>query len=264
MSGKKINFSVIARALARSNPHQCWRLLRRCFATPRNDVLLFLLSSFLLFSCSTSTPPVTPQLVTIYSPSAAQPWLSDLYNCAAQLNNVVLSRIDDSASAEIVLRVGEPRVLTSPAYQIDEENITVIMNTARPPKVELQQIKGLFTGQITHWNQIASGWGKVHSDQSGEVHVWVFSADEDVQQVFNKMILGGRPVVSSASVAVTPQQMINMIQSDRSAIGILSQSWNDNHEVFEQAVIATVPVLAVTQTEPQGVIKELIGCLQSK
>src|SRR4030095_8205139 len=76
----------------------------------------------LISSCSTNTPP----LVTVYSTSAAQAWLSELYDCAGQQNNVVLSRVDDSSSAEIALRVGEPKNLTSSAFQIDKEDILIV------------------------------------------------------------------------------------------------------------------------------------------
>src|SRR5262245_61882124 len=102
------------------------RLLRAEVRRPRNDIIIFLLSSFLLISCSTSTPQTTPQVITVYSTSAAQPWLSASYDCAANQNNVFISRVDEPSSANMVLRVGEPKILTSPAYQIDTEEILIM------------------------------------------------------------------------------------------------------------------------------------------
>ena len=236
------------------------RLLRAKVHRPRNDMILFLLSSFLLFSCSTKTPQASLQTVSVYSTFAAEPWLTDLYACADSVATLV--RVDDPNSADIVLQIGEPDFLSSFAYQIDEENVIVIMNSARPPIVDLQQIKGLFMGQITDLNQITPDWGEVHTDESGDVHVWVFSSDTDVQKVFDEFVLEGRPVVSTARVVATPQEMLNSIQSDTSSIGILSQRWNLDYKVFEQAAIATVPVLALTKSEPQGAVNQLIGCLQ--
>src|SRR5258706_1541787 len=250
MIGKKINAYVIARAMY-------FRPKNR--NALRNDILLLILFSLFVSSCSTSTPP--PQVVPVFSSLAAEPWLSGLYDCAAKQNNVVLSRAHDSNSAEIVLQIGEPTV-TSFAYQIDKENIVVVMNDVRPPVVNLQQIKGIFTGQITNLIQITSGWGNVHSGESGDVHVWVYSSDSDVQRIFNKLVLEDRPVLSSAKLAVSPQNMLAVIRDDRSSVGILPQHWNSNHEVFEQAIVATVPVLALTNVEPQGVVKALIACLQ--
>lgn len=235
--------SVARRALAqRSNLLKSWGLFRRRFAAPRNDIFVLLL---LLTSCSTSTPPATPRLVTVYSTSAAQPWLSDLYDCAGQQNNVVLSRVDDSSSAEIALRVGEPKNLTSSAFQIDKEDILIVTHRQSPVQnLTLEDARALFAGQ---------------GDPS--VQVWVYASEEDVQEVFEQFVMAGLSVTSSARIAVTPQQMSDTLVNESNAVGILPRHWKagDDREVFK---VATVPVLALTNSQPQGVVKELIACLQ--
>lgn len=220
-----------------------------------------ILLSLLISACATSTPQPTPEVVSVYSSSFTQPWLTDVYACAAESSAVV--RLSDSVSdAQIVLQIGEPEFLSGFAYQIDEEDIIVIMNNARPPVVDIQQINGLFTGQLTNLNQITPEWGEVHAEENGDINVWVFPSNSDVQRIFDKLVLKGRPVVSTAMVAVTPHEMLEAIKNDTSSIGILTQSWNPENKVFEQAIIATVPVLALTQAEPQGVVKNLLACLQ--
>jgi hypothetical protein len=236
------------------------RLLRAKVHRPRNDICLFLLSSFFIVSCSTNTPPSPPQVVSVYSTFAAEPWLTDLYACADSA--ATLARVDDPSSADIVLQIGEQEFLSGFAYQIDEENIIVVTNNARPPVIDPQQFKAIFIGQITNLNQIAPAWGKVHTNEIGDISAWVFPSNADVQQVFDKFVLEGRPVISTAGVAVTPQEMLKEIQKDTSAIGFLPQRWNPDNDVFEQGVIATVPVLALTKSEPQGAVNNLIGCLQ--
>ncbi|MCK7485378.1 MAG: hypothetical protein MZU97_07315 [Bacillus subtilis] len=69
-------------------------------------------------SCSTETPQPPLEVVSVYSTSAATPWLTDLYACAEFA--ATISRADDPTAADISLRVGEPEFLTSFAYQIDE------------------------------------------------------------------------------------------------------------------------------------------------
>ena len=226
-------------------PNTQSRLLRAEVRCPRNDIIIFLLSSFLLFSCSTSTPQITPQIVTVYSTSAAQPWLSDLYACTSSAT--VISRVDDSSSAEIVLRVGEPNILASTAYQIDTEEILIVTHRQSPVQnLTLEEARALFAGQ---------------GDTA--VQVWVYASEEDVQGVFNQFVMEGRAVTSTARLAVNPQQMSDTLVNESYAIGILPRHWKagDVREVF---LVATVPVLAITQSEPEGVIKELVACLQSK
>jgi hypothetical protein len=71
----------------------------------------------------------------------------------------------------------------------------------------------------------------------------------------------GRSVTSSARLAVNPQQMSDTLVNEPKAVGILPRHWKvgDVREVF---TVATVSVLAMTNSEPQGVVKELISCLQ--
>ncbi|HET9911553.1 MAG TPA: hypothetical protein VFQ13_06675 [Anaerolineales bacterium] len=205
--------------------------------------LFFLLSSLLLFSCSPGTPLATPQLVTVYSTSAAQPWLSLLYDCAG--SSVVLSRVAEEASADIVLRVGEREFLDTPAYQIDTEEILIVTHRQSPVQnLTIEEARTLFAGQ---------------GDPS--VQVWVYASGEDVQEVFDQVVMAGRSVSASARLAVNPQQMSDTLVNESSAVGILPRHWKVG-DVREVYVVATVPVLALTNSEPQGVIQELIACLQ--
>jgi hypothetical protein len=207
------------------------------------DCLFFLFSSFLLFSCSANSTPTTPQVVSVYSTSAAEPWLPPFYDCAG--TSTVISRVDDSSSANIVLRVGEPKVLTSSAYQIDSEDILIVTHRQSPVQnLTLEGARALFAGQ---------------GDPS--VQVWVYSSEQDVQEVFDQFVMAGLSVTSSARMAATPQQMSDTLINQPNAVGILPRHWKagDDREVFK---VATVPVLALTNAEPRGVIKELIACLQ--
>jgi hypothetical protein len=79
--------------------------------------------------------------------------------------------------------------------------------------------------------------------------------------VFDQVVMEGRNVTSSARIAVSPQLMSDTLVNESNAVGILPRHWKagDTREVF---TVATVPVLAITDSEPQGVIQDLIACLQ--
>ena len=197
----------------------------------------------LLSSCSTSTSQTTPQVVTVYSTSAATPWLSDVYPCAESF--AVISRVDDPSAADIALRVGEPNYLSSFAYQIDEEEILIVTHRQSPVQnLTLDEAQALFAGL---------------GDPS--VQVWIYASDEDVFEVFDQFVLKGRSVSSSALVAVSPQQMSDVLNDESNAVGVLPRHWKagDVREVYS---VVTVPVLAITQGEPQGAVNRIIGCLQ--
>jgi len=204
---------------------------------------LYLFILILNSACGTTPPQTTSQLVTVYSTSAAQPWLDSLYACAQSF--AILSRVGDSDSAQIVLRIGEPAFLSSFAYQIDEEEILIVTHRQSPiQNLNLEGARALFMGL---------------GDPS--VQVWVYASGEDVFGVFDQVVMEGRSVSSSAFVAANPQQMSDILVNESNAVGILPRYWRvgDVREVFS---VATVPVLALTQSEPVGVVKSLLACLQ--
>jgi hypothetical protein len=93
------------------------------------------------------------------------------------------------------------------------------------------------------------------------VQVWVYGPDDDVQEVFDQVVMTGLRITSSARLAATPQQMSDTLVNEPNSVGILPRHWKvgNDREVFR---VATVPVLVLTKSEPQGAIKELISCLQ--
>jgi hypothetical protein len=210
-------------------------------------IFLFSLTLFslLISSCSAGTPPPsTPQVVSVYSTSAAEPWLTSLYDCAG--TSSVLSRVDDPSAADISLRVGEPEALTGSAFQIDTEEILVV--THRQSSIQnltLEQAQTLFA----------------QGDANASVQVWVYASDADVQEVFDQFVMAGRSVTPSAKIAVSPQQMSDTLVNEPNTVGILPKHWKVGDARFVYT-IPNVPVLALTKSEPQGDIKALISCLQ--
>ncbi len=214
---------------------------------------IFFILILLLSACAPAGPAATPRVVSVYASSATQAWLAELYDCAAQ-QSVVLKLADSSADAEVVLRLGEPANLSTPAFQVDTEELLVVVNRVHPFNIlSAEQVGGLFTGQISDWSQI-------DASKTGKVQIWVFAQSEDIQEVFAET-LGGSPIVSTARLAVSPDAMSQAIANDENAIGILSRHWKMGN-VADVYMATVMPVLAITPSEPQGLIKDLLVCLQ--
>ncbi len=199
---------------------------------------------FFLSSCApTQTQTTTIQIVNVYSTSTAQPWLAELYDCAA--NSSLTIKMTDPASAEIVLRIGEPKNLTIPAYRIDMEEILIVTHRESPVQnLSLEEVRNLFAGQ-----------------GNPPVQVWVYDSGEDLQEVFDQLVMAGRGVTSSAKMATSPQQMSDLLNAEKAAVGILPKHWKAGgpRVVFNAG---TVPVLAILKTAPKGVERDLLACLQ--
>lgn len=210
-----------------------------------------------LAACGTSTPTSTLQPLTVQYSFAATAWLQTVYRCAGD----TLIRADPRAAdyqsfdaSDMALRLGQPANPAYPTYQIGTEDILVVVNRQNPTgALTVDQVRGLFTGQILTWKSLTG------SDT--QVQVWVFPAGEDVEQLFEQAALGGTPVTSAARLANTPDEMSQAIAGDVNAIGLLPRHWKAGNlsDVF---TAASVPVLAVFPSKPAGSLANLLACLQ--
>lgn len=197
----------------------------------------------MITACAPTAPAGTVERVDVYAAPAAGAWLDELFDCAEAVP-VVLNISADAP--DIALRVGEPDGPVSHAYQIDTEEILVAAHRDSPlQNPTLGQIRDLFAGR---------------GDPS--VQVWVYASGEDIARAFDQLVMQGRSVTSFARLAVSPQHMSKVLNADANAVGILPRRWvtGDVREIFSAG---DVPVLALTKSEPQGVIHQLISCLQT-
>ncbi|HET7144828.1 MAG TPA: hypothetical protein VFI68_12480, partial [Anaerolineales bacterium] len=142
-------------------------------------------------------------------------------------------------------RVGEPEVFISPVYQIDEEEILIVTNRESSiQNLSLEEAQDLFA----------------RGDPSAQV--WVYASGEDVQIVFDQLVMEGRNVTSSAKMATSPQQMSDLVNSEKDAVGIIPRHWKAGavRDVFSAG---SIPVLAITKEGPAGTVMDLISCLQN-
>jgi hypothetical protein len=200
-----------------------------------------LLLSLLLVSCTPGAPS-TMQIVDVYSTAAAQPWLEEMYLCA-QDASVALNVTTDAP--QIQLRLGQLDGWTGPVFQVGTEEIVVAANLqSLLGNLTQDQVKAIFAGQ---------------GDASTQV--WAYASAEDIQRAFEQAVMNGRSVTSFARLAVNPAHMSEVLSADVNAIGFLPRRWMTSG-LRELLIAATVPVLALTPSEPEGLLRDLIACMQ--
>ncbi len=219
--------------------------------------LLLTYCFLLLTSCSPGTSTAALEPMTVQYTAATTPWLAALYTCAG--NHIVEAELRaadflDPQTTDLVMRIGQPPDLLSPAYQIGTDDVLVIVNRQNPINaLTPDQVRGLFTGQIPSWEGL-------HSTDT-PVQVWVFPSGEDIQQIFEQAALGGAPITSGARLANTPDEMSQAIANDVNAVGILTRHWKAEN-VSGVFTVMTVPVLAIPSSDLQGVVQQVVTCLQ--
>jgi phosphate transport system substrate-binding protein len=192
-------------------------------------------------------------VVRVHSSTAAYPSLSKVYECAPAGTAIEIS---DAVSADLGLRVGEPPHLTTRAYQIGVEDLLVVVNPQSGIGALTQdQVADVFAGQIANWRALQGA--------DLPVQVWTYSAGEDVQQLFDRLVMQGRPVTSLARLAVTAHQMSDSVGSIAGSVGLLPRRWKTDN-TLEAFSLPSLPVLATVDSAPNGALRELLSCLQSR
>jgi hypothetical protein len=205
---------------------------------------------FLLSACAGTGGPQTALRIVI-SP-AAHPVSAAVLTCAPATEDISVS-IDSYypgsfalADYDFFIRLGEPDESGAFVAQIATEEIVAIANS------------GLGLGRLTR-----SGAADLFSGRSGTAAIWIGPESDEARQIFNAVILLGSPVSSAASLAGSPEQMLAEVAVDPDAVGILPAAWASGTVQTIDLGIET-PVLAISATEPSGVSRDLIACLQSE
>jgi ABC-type phosphate transport system substrate-binding protein len=219
-------------------------------------------------SCQGATPaPVpTPQYWRVqYTPALA--WMSPDFNlCIRQQAGYALAvsarpaAALDIGQAEISLRWGAAAESAGYLAEIGSDDLAAVVNPQNPVKnLSASQVTGIFSGAGRTWSTYSKS-------NSNPIQVWVYPAGNEIRQFFEEAFA---PVSlnPAAHLAPDPAAMRQAVADDPSAIGFLPGRWVDSS--VRQLPITGIsetslrqPILAITQTEPQGAQKEWLLCLQ--
>ncbi len=232
---------------------------------------------FILAACqapAVATPGPTPTAIRVFFFFFLQPWADKLASCAFGIKPVALylfpsaSPSDNLGPDDILLTLGQPGETAQGAYpaQIGWEQIVVIANRANPQaQLTSERLRQIFSGQVTEWDD--------GSHQA--IQVWVLPQDEPTRQIFDAALDLSQPLAAETRLAPDPAAMLEAISKDAGALGYLPESYlplpgssaRDGIKIvaleqpLEQAL--RQPVLALTQADPTGFMRELIVCAQN-
>lgn len=230
----------------------------------------------LLTACGTpdiSTPAPTPEAIKVMYPPALQPWANNLANCASDNPQIALYFMQSTAlpanilANEIVLEFGQATqdIPASNLFQVGWEQVVVVVNTDNQlSQLSNDELKLIFSGQISKWE---NGSGQ-------PIQVWVLPEGELTRTIFDKTLMLTQSLTSEAMLAPDPDAMLEAISQDVEAIGYLPGSFlNSGDSTFankvkilqlEPSLEAELhqPVVAITNSDPEGLLRNLLVCLQ--
>ncbi len=240
---------------------------------------LLLLGLIMIFSAcesaGVSTPAPTPQAINVIYPAALQPWADAIARCSSGDPQVGVyffrSEILDThvGPNDIILQLGSPGISSDGIYlsQVGWEQVVVVVNIENPlSQLTNAELKSIFSGQAINFD-VSSGQ---------PFQVWVLPEEDPTRHIFDLAVMQNQLTSMEAMLAPDPAAMLEAISQNRYAIGYLPGSFFTEGEPSFTSKLKVIqressledlplqPVIAITQSEPEGLLRSLLVCLEAK
>jgi hypothetical protein len=221
-----------------------------------------------------STPAPTPEAIQVAYPIALKPWADKFAGCAST-NPLVALYYNQSPSVDtniisnnVELSLGEPTPIKEASYlsQVGLEQMAIIVNQDNIlSQLSSDNLQSIYSGQTKYWD----------GAPGQRIQVWVLPNGDPVRMYFDSAVLHSYPLTSEALLAPDPEAMLEAISRDANAIGYLPGSFLTTMDPTLVSKAKTIkvdttlqdklkqPVVAMTQTEPSGLMRELLICVQA-
>jgi hypothetical protein len=205
-----------------------------------------------------------------YTPSV-RPLSEAFHTCAAAISGFALNVNEvpasalDNLTADLVFRLGGAPG-DAYAIPIGEVSIVLIVNALNPVlALPEENLRDIFTGRTTNWVVVGGA--------QEPIQVWSYPDGDDIRLAFDAVIFGGDQITPQALLAPNPQAMLEAVVADPYAIGYVPQNWlaktsnvNPIRSLNISQKLAEVlhqPVFAFSGTEPQGLTRQFLVCMQT-
>jgi phosphate transport system substrate-binding protein len=172
------------------------------------------------------------------------------------LEEIPTLQVDNQA--DLTIWLGEKPTSSAFAFPFGWEQLSVVVNPKNSLKdLTVEDIRLLYSGKIDNWNELKG--------EDRPVSVWVYPENYEIQRQFSSFLGGDRQTTSLAYLASSPAIVEEAIANDPGAIGFLPNAWIDAGLTPIQlgTESLTLPILAISSTDPQAAVREFIACLQS-
>ncbi len=207
-------------------------------------------------------PAHTPQVIRASITPSLNPLRPLFKRCIAespQAGLVVTESIVPSLEqADLALGWGANSLPGEFAAVLGEERLAFIVHPQNSlDQISLADLIAIYQGTRSDW---PSG------GPAGEIQPWAYPGGEDIQQIFAAAV--GVPLPGNASaIAPDPAAMVEAVAASHQAIGFLPGRWLD--ERVKEVQIEGIgedqlrqPILALSESEPEGLAKSWLLCLQ--
>lgn len=222
----------------------------------------------ILAGCQSSPAPAdvrpTAQLIRL-DVTLATAWILPAVNaCARETGGVQLTvrqiatRALDSAEADVLILSGAPQPGQGSPFEIGQIEAALIVHPDNPlEEFSAQALAEIFNGELRQWSEVDP------SLPEEDIQVWLPPVGDEMRDSLVETLLEGDQPSRFASLAPDPAAMRSAVAEDEAAIGILPVAYVDQTvRIVTSPLEINLPVVAVTNTQPAGLTRDFLLCLQ--
>ncbi|MGV8048950.1 MAG: substrate-binding domain-containing protein [Anaerolineaceae bacterium] len=235
---------------------------------------------WLLTACqptATVLPVATLTPIQVQVTPLLQDWLPRLNGCASYLtqSNLLVDTATptklDYKTNDLVLRLGEKSSDEAFLSVLGSETITFIHYPKSPaPSLSLDELKQILTGEINNWKDIPS-LSEAGITYNQSITVFLPEKDHEVTAWLSKLLLTDATLREDAQRVVSSAILQETVNQTPGGLGLIlkAQALPETRllpvlDEQGQEIDWEQPVLAITQAEPTGDLRQLLLCLQAK
>lgn len=245
--------------------HNIWRI----------SIIIFTL---LLTACNgvviEPSPEPTLEIIDLQTTPELEHWLPWVSQCAQSIDSIgIYTKIRTQESLDIdqtdlVLKLGE-RVESDPYVAVMGYEELVLVGGSETPidTISIESLQRIFRGDITNWGALPEIINQgIEINQP--IQTLAYPQGHILQQLFSLAYLNSEPVQTEPILYSTAEGLSEKLREYPYGIAFLLKSHTNNDQKMititgMDTKAAQQYVLAVTKTEPQYGLKQLLLCLQN-
>lgn len=229
--------------------------------------------------------PLQIEKILLVDTTSSMQWLLPaISSCADETAGVFVVTTSNKASQgetgyeTIRIRWGQPESLESSASVLGQDQLVFIVNPDNPiKKLPLPRLQEIASGTIHTWNDLFTACPNCFSTEPDDallelpIQLLIYPSAEDAQVIFEDLIQPGALLARSAALLVPSPSAVNeVVLANRNAFGFLpGMAVDPSARLVEVTTTGETgpsfhPILAITETNPQGATREWLACVQQK
>ena len=220
-------------------------------------------------------PTSTPEVVDLQITPAVAHWLPAVAGCAEDIPGFgvytqVLPRVELSVEhSDLILRLGE-RLEGDPFVSfVGLDDIVLVAGQDVPvDALSVESLQAIYAGEITIWAEVPEYNGDADSGVQ-PITTLSYPSGHEIELLFRRAYLDDEPVDANSQTFSTIPFLADLMDAHPYALGyLLASQVPEGMRVLpviaEREIASEQWVLAVTSSEPEGKLKQLLLCLQDQ